>query len=160
MRDSQPDAAAVHRQSLVIQKQAVLTYLLSWPSCYATRLAIQICCPAVWFCITGKAGSTSLRLSFLDPTGLVAWQCHTQSTAAAAAGPGTGSLLLLVSQSKRNWRGIQTHINNAVHGVMQVGNLAAEVLAASAATGAQATGLQQCRGACILLRNAQRLLLS
>lgn len=77
---------------------------------------IHYCCA----CCPGKAGSTSLGLSFLDPTGLVAWQCHTQSTAAAASGPGTGSLLLLASPSKRCWRGIQTHINNAVHGVMQV----------------------------------------
>jgi hypothetical protein len=69
----------------------------------------------------GKAGSTSLKLPFLDPTGLVAWQAHTQGSAEAAAGPGTGSLLLLASPSKRCWRGIQTHINNAVHGVMQVG---------------------------------------
>ncbi|KAF8066366.1 rplF [Scenedesmus sp. PABB004] len=67
----------------------------------------------------GKAGSTSLPLSFLDPTGLVAWQCHAQSAADAAAGPGTGSLLLLASPSKRCWRGIQTHIDNAVHGVTQ-----------------------------------------
>jgi hypothetical protein len=73
--------------------------------------------------IAGKAGSTSLKLPFLDPTGLVAWQAHTQGSAEAAAGPGTGSLLLLASPSKRCWRGIQTHINNAVHGVMQVGGL-------------------------------------
>jgi hypothetical protein len=51
----------------------------------------------------------------------VAWQAHTQGSAEAAEGPGTGSLLLLASPSKRCWRGIQTHINNAVHGVMQVG---------------------------------------
>eukprot|EP00879_Flechtneria_rotunda_P013535 GHRR01014133.1.p1 GENE.GHRR01014133.1~~GHRR01014133.1.p1 ORF type:complete len:426 (+),score=168.68 GHRR01014133.1:344-1621(+) len=69
--------------------------------------------------LTGKAGSTVLQLPHLDPTGLVAWQCHTQSAAAVAAGPGTGSLLLLASPSKRCWRGIQTHIDNAVHGVMQ-----------------------------------------
>jgi len=68
----------------------------------------------------GKAGSRALALSFLDPTGLVAWQCFHQTTAAAAAGPGTGSLLLLVSPSKRCWRGIQTHIDNAVQGVTQV----------------------------------------
>jgi hypothetical protein len=71
----------------------------------------------------GKAGSTSLRLSLLDPTGLVAWQCHAQSAAAAAAGPGTGSLLLLASPSTRYWRSIQTQVDNAVHGVMQVGCL-------------------------------------
>ncbi|WIA22928.1 hypothetical protein OEZ86_009862 [Tetradesmus obliquus] len=69
--------------------------------------------------LTGKAGSTSLKLSFLDPTGLVAWQAHTHDAAAAAAAPGSGSLLLLASPSKRCWRGIQTHIDNAVHGVMQ-----------------------------------------
>lgn len=67
----------------------------------------------------GKAGTTSLSLSFLDPTGLVAWQCYTQSAAAASTGPGTGSLILLASPSTRCWRGIQTHINNAIHGVMQ-----------------------------------------
>uniref|UniRef100_A0A383WGD5 Ribosomal protein L6 alpha-beta domain-containing protein n=1 Tax=Tetradesmus obliquus TaxID=3088 RepID=A0A383WGD5_TETOB len=70
--------------------------------------------------LTGKEGSTSLKLSFLDPTGLVAWQAHTHdAAAAAAAAPGSGSLLLLASPSKRCWRGIQTHIDNAVHGVMQ-----------------------------------------
>jgi hypothetical protein len=69
----------------------------------------------------GKAGSTSVDLSVLDPSGLVAWQCLSQSTAAAAAGPGSGSLLLMCSPSKQHWRSIQTHIDNAVHGVMQVG---------------------------------------
>eukprot|EP00775_Hariotina_reticulata_P011504 gene11504-11647_t len=69
--------------------------------------------------LSGKAGSRTLALPFLDPTGLVAWQCFSQTTAAAAAGPGTGSLLLLVSRSKRCWRGIQTHIDNAVQGVTQ-----------------------------------------
>lgn len=67
----------------------------------------------------GKAGSTALGLSFLDPTGLVAWQCYPQSMSEAAEGPGSGSLLLLASPSTRCWRGIQTHVNNAVHGVMQ-----------------------------------------
>lgn len=70
--------------------------------------------------VAGKAGNTSVKLSTLDPSGLVAWRCLTQLAAAAAAGPGTGSLLLMASPSKRHWRSIQTHIDNAVHGAMQV----------------------------------------
>jgi hypothetical protein len=35
-------------------------------------------------------------------------------------GGGDGALLLVVSPSKRYFRGIQTHVDNAVHGVMQV----------------------------------------
>ena len=71
----------------------------------------------------------SLDLTYLDPTGLLGWQVHLhqqqQQQAAEAGGSSSsssslGSLLLLVSPSKRYFRGIQTHINNAVHGVSQV----------------------------------------
>lgn len=98
-----------------------------------------------FLCCAGKAGSTSLSLTTLDPSGLVAWRCLSQSTAGAAAGPGTGSLLLMCSPSKRHWRSIQTHINNAVHGVMQVGGGCACVCrqAGSKQTGRQAGRLEQ-----------------
>jgi len=58
----------------------------------------------------------------MDPTGLVGmqlWQAPATDTAAAGAA-GSGTLLLCVSPSKRYFRGIATHIENAVHGVMQV----------------------------------------
>lgn len=83
-----------------------------WHECSTYRHAAPHPC-------AGKAGSTALQLAHLDPTGLVAWRCLAQSADAAAAGPGSGSLLLLASPSKRHWRGIQSHVNNAVHGVMQ-----------------------------------------
>jgi hypothetical protein len=88
----------------------------------------------VFMCSAGKAGAVSLDLSHLDPTGLLGWQVnlhhHQQQQQASEAGGSNssssssssslGSLLLLVSPSKRYFRGIQSHINNAVHGVSQV----------------------------------------
>jgi hypothetical protein len=92
-------------------------------SSFGFDLLLPCCAQLVPYvvCCAGKAGSNSVSLTTLDPSGLVAWRCLSQSTAGAAAGPGTGSLLLMCSPSKRHWRSIQTHINNAVHGVMQVG---------------------------------------
>jgi hypothetical protein len=65
----------------------------------------------------GSTGSTRLNLSHLDPTGLVGMQLW--AAPGGGAGAGSGSLLLCVSPSKRFFRGIQSHIDNAVHGVMQ-----------------------------------------
>jgi hypothetical protein len=119
-------------------------------ACQQVFTVYCICChpaelsPTAMLLLAGKAGSTSLKLPFLDPTGLVAWQAHTQGAAEAAAGPGTGSLLLLASPSRRCWRGIQTHINNAVHGVMQVGRLLRVGCCQQAGRGYEAVG--PCQG--------------
>lgn len=70
--------------------------------------------------LTGRTGSARINLSHMDPTGLVAMQLwRPDGGAAAAAGGVPGALLLCASPSKRYFRGIQTHIDNAVHGVMQ-----------------------------------------
>jgi ribosomal protein S30 len=78
--------------------------------------------------LTGRTGSARLPLSQLDPTGLVAMQLHAAADAATGSGgggggasnaAGSGSLLLLVSPSKRYFRGIATHVANAVRGVVQ-----------------------------------------
>jgi hypothetical protein len=55
----------------------------------------------------------------MDPTGLVAMQLWGADGGGGGTG-GTGALLLCVSPSKRYFRSIQSHIDNAVHGVMQV----------------------------------------
>lgn len=78
-------------------------------------------------CPAGRSGSTSVYLSHMDPTGLVGMQLwkapdlDAPGGGAASAAAGSGTLLLCVSPSKRYFRGIATHIDNAVHGVMQVG---------------------------------------
>ncbi|GBF98899.1 ribosomal protein L6 [Raphidocelis subcapitata] len=67
--------------------------------------------------LAGMSGSARVNLSQMDPTGLVAMQLYGGS--GAGGGGGGGALLLCVSPSKRHFRSIQSHIDNAVHGVMQ-----------------------------------------
>jgi hypothetical protein len=89
------------------------------------------CVPSIH--TAGSTGSTRLNLSHLDPTGLVGMQLWQAPGGDAGAGaPRTGALLLCVSPSKRYFRGIQTHIDNAVHGVMQVRRAWAATIAGSA----------------------------
>ncbi|KAI8469130.1 MAG: hypothetical protein J3K34DRAFT_522405 [Monoraphidium minutum] len=67
--------------------------------------------------LTGRSGAARVALTQLDPTGLVAMQLYLPPPGDASAA--FGALLLLASPSKRYFRGIQSHIDNAVHGVMQ-----------------------------------------
>lgn len=72
--------------------------------------------------LTGSSGSTRINLSVMDPTGLVAmqlWRSPGGGGGGGGGGASAGALLLLVSPSKRYFRSIQTHVDNAVHGVMQ-----------------------------------------
>jgi hypothetical protein len=93
--------------------------------------------------LAGKAGTVRLDVTHLDPTGLLGWQVHflkpsnsptssssggagadsiqsSSSSSSGSSSSGEGALVLCVSPSKRYFRGIQTHINNAVTGVTQV----------------------------------------
>ncbi len=73
--------------------------------------------------LTGRAGRLELDLAHLDPTGLVAMQLWQRGAAAAADGGnssnGNGALLLCLSPDRRCFRGIATHVDNAVRGVTQ-----------------------------------------
>jgi len=93
--------------------------------------------------LSGRAGRLELNLAHLDPTGLVAMQLWKRPSggggsesaaeggdgATAAAGlsaaaeaalsNGGGALLLCASPDRRCFRGIATHVDNAVRGVTQ-----------------------------------------
>lgn len=67
--------------------------------------------------LSGRVGSIKLDLSVMDPTGLVAMKLHSRPR---PGGGGNDTLLLCASPSKRYFKGIATHIDNHIHGVMQV----------------------------------------
>lgn len=70
--------------------------------------------------LTGTAGTARVNLAHMDPAGLVGMRLFAAGDAGGGdSGAGSGSLLLMVSPSRKNFRGIATHVENAVHGVMQ-----------------------------------------
>jgi ribosomal protein L6P/L9E len=73
--------------------------------------------------LTGRAGRLELDLAHLDPTGLVAMQLwqrpSAESEGSTTTGATGGALLLCASPDRRCFRGIATHVDNAVRGVTQ-----------------------------------------
>lgn len=68
--------------------------------------------------LSGRAGTVKVNLKHMDPTGTVGMQFF-QQTGETDGKPVTHTLMMCVSPTRQYFRGIATHIDNQIHGVLQ-----------------------------------------